>query len=199
MKNLLTLVLLVLTLSFAVSAQEEPHPHEYAKLRKVKLNLENWTYKNVLTEEEVNLREFSKDKKLVMVFYYAPWCTNSKYQLPVMKNLLAKYQDKGFDIIGVSLYSSAKRVKRGIEEDKINFPVVAESLSSKERKETLHYKYRRKTGDKRKWGTPWNVFLPTNKLKKAGNLLIKKAFVVNGELREREVETFIRKKLGLDN
>jgi hypothetical protein len=86
---------------------------------------------------------------------------------------------------------------------KVTFPAVYELdlKTAQERSEvkqkTLHYEYRRLTGDARNWGSPWNIFLETKKLKKDGDVLTKKTFVVNGELIEAETEAFIREKLGL--
>ena len=186
----------VLVLSIFVQAQ---YDHEYAPLTEKEISYKDWTYKNVLTNQEINLREFTKDKKLVMVFYFAPWCHSSNFQAPITQKLYEKYKDKGFSVIGVSLYGSIARVEDTMKRRGMEFPVVSESTSSKERKDTLHYKYRYSTGDYRKWGTPWNIFLIPGELEKKGDTLVKKATVVNGEIREKEAEAFIRKKLGLSD
>jgi len=195
MKKILTLTFSLLVFAFAATAQHDDH--EYSHLVEKKISYRDWTYKNVLTNENMNLRDFTRDKKIVMVFYFAPWCHSSNYQAPVTQKLYEKYKDKGFAVIGVSLYGSLDHVKYTINKRKIGFPVVSESISSGDRKRTLHYKYRQKTGDYRKWGTPWNIFLVPDQIKKNGEVLTKKAFVINGELIEKEAETFIRKMLGL--
>ena len=100
-------------------------------------------------------------------------------------------------MIGVSLYGSLEKVQETVDKRGIEFPVVSESFSKFDRKESLHYKYRKKTGDNRKWGTPYNVFLVPNELNETGDLLTKKTFVVNGEIVEKEAEKFIRERLGL--
>ena len=132
-----------------------------------------------------------------MVFYFAPWCHSSNYQAPITQKLYEKYKDKGFSVIGVSLYGSLKYVQRTMKRKNIGFPVVSESTSDGDRKKSLHYKYRNSTGDHRKWGTPWNIFLTPSELEKTGDTLANKAMVVNGEIREKETEAFIRKSLGL--
>lgn len=194
MKNLVLAAALVLVPLIAVSAQ---HDHEYAPLTEKEIDYRNWTYRNVKTNQKVNLREFSKDKKLVMVFYFAPWCHSSNYQAPVTQKLYEKYKEHGFAVIGVSLYGSIARVEDTMKTKGMEFPVVSESVSSKDRKKTLHYNYRQKTGDYRKWGTPWNIFLIPEELEQEGEVLVDRAIVVNGEIREKEAEKFIREKLGL--
>jgi thiol-disulfide isomerase/thioredoxin len=183
----------ILLCAFALTAFAQ---HEYAPLETKELDYQNWTYKNISTDKNVSLREFAADKKLVMVFYFAPWCHNSDYQMPVTQKLYEKYKDQGFAVIGVSLYADEKRVKKELDEYQITFPVVVET-TSKFRDESKHYEYRTAVGDKRKWGTPWNVFLVTGELETNGDTLTKKPVIVNGEIREDEAEKFIREKLGL--
>lgn len=181
----------------AVSAQDEQYAHEYTPLREQKIKYRDWTYENVRTGESVNLREFARDKKLVLVFYFAPWCHNSKYEMPFLQSLHDRYADRGLGIVGVNLYASLERVRRELDEKKITFPVVSESVSKFDRQKSLHYRYRKKTGDDRKWGTPWNLFLPVSAISRKGDVLLKKAVIANGELIEREAEDYIRRQLDL--
>lgn len=187
------LVSFFLLFAFALTALSQ---HEYADLTEKEIKYKDWTYENAVTEEDVNLREYTKDKKLVMVFYFAPWCHSSNYQLPITQKLYEKYKDQGFGVIGVSLYAEIYKTREKLASENVTFPVVIET-TSKFRKESQHYKYRTKTGDDRKWGTPYNVFLIPAELKTKGDTLTKKTIVVNGEIREEEAEKYIREQLGL--
>jgi hypothetical protein len=132
-----------------------------------------------------------------MVVYFAAWCPNWKLEAPVAQKLYDKYKASGFDVIGVSEYASVANAKVSLDSLKITFPVVSESELSDAKQKTLHYAYRKATGDTRNWGTPWNIFLEPAQLKNGDDILIEKAFIVNGELIEDEIEKFIRQKLGL--
>jgi peroxiredoxin len=191
MKSLLVLAILFLSFTFA-NAQ-----HEYAPLQEREFKYKDWTYKSVRDDREINLRDFARNKKLVMVVYFAAWCPNWKYQAPVAQKLYDKYKAQGFDVIGVSEYETVEQTKANLEALNITFPVVFESISRDDKDKTLHYEYRQKTDDKRKWGSPWNLFIETANIERKGETLLKKAFVVTGELIEAEVEKFIRQKLGL--
>lgn len=195
MKNLVTIAFIFALLSLPVFAVDDEH--EYASIQKAEIEYRNWTYKNVLTDEEISLRDFAKGKKLVQVFYFAHWCHSSNYQAPVTQKLHEKYKDYGFAVIGISLYGKLDATQNKIKWWEFTFPVVGESFSSKDRKSSLHYKYRTETGDKRKWATPWNIFLVPSEFEEEGETLVEKAFVANGELIEDEAENFIREKLGL--
>lgn len=191
MKAFLLSVLLLtcFTVSFAQTEQ--------APIKKHELKYKDWTYQNIQSDQTINLREFTKSKKLVLVVYFAPWCHNWKREAPFAQKLYEKYKQHGFDVIGVGGYDTVEAIKNGIDFFKITFPVVVESDSKSAREKTLHYAYRRETGDKRKWGTPWNIILEAAELMNDGDTLTKKAFVANGELIEKDAEKFIREKLGL--
>ena len=82
-----------------------------------------------------------------------------------------------------------------LKEFNISFPVVFESFSRDAKQTTTHYAYRQSTGDTRKWGSPWNIFLDPAKCNTTGDVLTEKAFVVNGELVEADADKFIHDRL----
>ena len=191
MKTLSILTILLLSFVF-VSAQTEQAP-----IQEKALNYKNWTYKNVRGDGETSLRDFARGKKLVMVVYFAPWCPNWKHEAPFAQKMYEKYKANGFDVIGVGEYDTIEKMKAHLDTFKLTFPVVYESASTDAKQKTTHYEYRKSVGDTRNWGSPWNIFLEPAVLEKKGDVLLKKAFVVNGELIEPETEKFIREKLGL--
>ncbi len=191
MKILIALAIMLFGLTF-VPAQTEQAP-----LLEKEIKYKNWTYKSIRDDKNINLREFAKNKKLVMVVYFAPWCPNWKHEAPFAQKLYEKYKTNGFDVIGVGEYDTVDAMKTNLDTLKITFPVVYESDSKEAKQKTLHYEYRKAVGDTRGWGSPWNVFLEPSKLTKNGDVLTEKTFIVNGELIEAEAEKFVREKLGL--
>ena len=188
------LLFAILLLSFTYSSAQ----HEYAPVLEKEINYKDWTYKQVRdVAKDLNLREATKGKKLVMVVYFAPWCANWKLEAPVAQKLYEKYKANGFEVIGVGEYDTVEVMKTSLDTFKITFPVVYESEARDAKQKTPHYEYRKITGDTRNWGSPWNIFLIPSQLKKKGGVLTEKTFVVNGELIEAEAEAFIREKLGL--
>ena len=191
MKTFLALAILLVGFTFAFAQGEQ------APLLEKEIKYKNWTYKSVRDEKEINLREFAKNKKLVMVVYFSPWCPNWKNEAPVAQKLYDKYKANGFEVIGVGEYDTIAAMKTNLDNLKITFPAVYESDTRDAKQKTLHYEYRRAVGDTRGWGSPWNIFLEPRVIEQKGDVLTQKAFVVNGELIEAEVEKFIRQKLGL--
>ena len=172
--------------------------HEWAPLLELKLDYKDWTFKSLKDGTPTSLRELSKGKKLVMVVYFAPWCGNWKNEAPTVRRLYEKYRDQGFEVVAVSEYAPADDSRNYFEsEGGAPFPVVVESEAGDQRDKTTHYAYRKAVGDGRNWGSPFNVFLEPAKLNAAGELLTEKAYVVGGELIEKDVERFVRERLGL--
>jgi len=191
MKKLI-LMLFVLALSpVALCAQS----HEYSPLVEKTVNYKNWKLNDLAGNKLVDLRSLIQNKKLVMVVYFAPWCPNWKNEAPVAAALYEKYKSQGFGIVGVSEYGTRDDVKNYFGPTGAPYPVVSESESREDRDKTLHYAYRQLTGDTRKWGSPWNIFLEPAKCNAKGDVLMEKAWVVNGELIEPDVDKFIHDRL----
>ena len=194
MKKFLIASLLALALApFAVQAQTS---HEYSPLVEKTVNYKNWKLPNIQTAIDEDLRTLIAGQKLVMVVYFAPWCGNWKNEAPVALKLYEKYKDQGFLVIGVGEYASPDQVKNFFGEAGPPYPIVIESESRDDKTKTPHYGYRQLTGDTRNWGSPWNIFLEPAKVNPKGEVLTEKAWVVNGELIEEEVDKFIAAKLG---
>ena len=170
--------------------------HEYSPLTEQTVNYKNWTLPNLTSDKQEDLRELVAGKKLVMIVYFAPWCGNWKNEAPIALKLYEKYKAQGFQVVGVSEYAMRDEVKKYFGEAGPPYPVVTESESREDKQKTPHYQYRQLTGDKRNWGSPWNIFLEPAKLNAKGDVLTEKAFVVNGELIEDEVDKFIASKVG---
>lgn len=191
-KNSILSILALLLLPAIAGAQTA---HEYSPLEEKTVNYKNWTLPNLKTNEPENLRKLMEGKKLVMIVYFAPWCGNWRSEAPIAAKLYDKYKDQGFQVIGVSEYASRADVRNFFGADGPPYPVVTESESRADKQNTPHYEYRQLTGDKRSWGSPWNIFLEPDKLNTTGELLAEKAWVVNGELVEEEVDKFIASKV----
>ena len=192
MRKLILVFAIVFTATAISHAQ---NGHEYSPLVEKTVNYKNWTLNDLANNKPTSLRSLMAGKKLVMVLYFAPWCPNWKNEAPVAAGLYEKYKSQGFQIIGVSEYGTREDVKNYFGPNGPPYPVVAESESREDRDKTAHFGYRQLTGDTRKWGSPWNIFLDPAKCNSAGDVLTEKAWVVNGELIEADVDKFIHDRL----
>ena len=189
-KLILALFALILTAA-ATGAQDG---HEYAPVLEKTVNYKTWTLNDLASNKPVALRSLMQGKKLVMVLYFAPWCPNWRNEAPVAASLYEKYKAQGFEIVGVSEYGSRDDVKAFFGPSGPPYPVVSESESREDREKTPHFGYRQLTGDTRKWGSPWNIFLEPGKCSN-GEVLTEKAWIVNGELIQADADKFIHDRL----
>lgn len=190
-----SLFMVTCTLLFASNLFAQGN-HEYAPLQEHTINYKDWSLKHVSDDRQINLRDWSKDKKLVLAVYFASWCPNWRNEAPVVARLYSKYKDQGLGIVAISEYGSVAEARAFFGTTGAPYPVVVESESRDARQKTDHFQYRKTTGDTRNWGSPYNVFLEPAKFT-AGEKLVEQTWVVNGELIEDATEDFIREKLGL--
>ena len=191
------LSLAILGLVFAAALAQ--NGHEYSPLQEKTVNYKAWTLNDLKTNQPTTLRSLMAGKKLVMVLYFAPWCPNWRNEAPVAATLYDKYKSQGFEIIGVSEYGARADVASFFGPLGPPYPVVVESESRDDREKTPHYGYRQLTGDTRKWGSPWNIFLDPAKCNSTGDLLTEKAWIVNGELIEADADKFIHDRLAANS
>ena len=189
------LILMLFVLALAPVALRAQGNHEYSPLVEKTVGYKNWTLNDLAGNKPVELRSLMQGKKLVMVLYFAPWCPNWKNEAPVAAGLYEKYKSQGFEIVGVSEYGSRDDVKNYFGPAGPPYPVVSESESREDREKTAHFAYRQLTGDTRKWGSPWNIFLEPSRCNSKGDVLMEKAWVVNGELIEADADKFIHDRL----
>ena len=192
----LSVALSLLALVVSAGMTRAQAGHEYSPLVEKTVNYKNWKLPNITSAKDEDLRSLMAGKKLVMVVYFAPWCGNWRNEAPIVAKLYDKYKAQGFQVIGVSEYANSADTMTFFSEKDPPYPVVSESLSREDKEKTAHYEYRHLTGDTRNWGSPWNIFLEPDKVNKNGEVLTEKAFVVNGELIEDEVDKFIASKVG---
>jgi thiol-disulfide isomerase/thioredoxin len=186
--------LLFLALAFFAVPVFAQDGHEYAPLEEKVVNYENWRLKD-LQDKPIDLRSFVQGKKLVLVVYFAPWCPNWRNEAPIAAKLYDKYKAQGLEVIGVGEYASRDEVRTFFGSSGARYTIVTESESREARDKTTHYAYRQATGDKRKWGSPWNIFLDPASISRDEEVLTEKAWVVNGELIEADVDKFIADRL----
>jgi thiol-disulfide isomerase/thioredoxin len=169
---------------------------EFALVEEHGIKYRDWTFKELHKGALTTLSTLLPGKRLVMVVYFAPWCSNWHHEMPFVNKLYEKYKADGFEVIGVSEYGSVEDVKTCLGPNGAPFTVVVESLDRDARNRTTHYDYRRHTDDNRKWGSPWHIFIEPATLVSGGEYLLKNAWVANGELIEADAEAFIKARLG---
>src|SRR6478672_10358946 len=103
--------------------------NEQAPILEKDISYKDWTLKGIRDGKDTNLRNLTKNKKLVAVVYFAPWCHNWQHDAPMLARLYDKYQVSGFEIVAVGEFGSVEAMNESLASFKISFPAVYESVS----------------------------------------------------------------------
>ena len=70
----------------------------------------------------ISLAELCKDKKYILIDFWASWCNPCRKEIPNLKNLYAKYADKGFQIISISIDKKKADWEKALKEEQLPWP-----------------------------------------------------------------------------
>lgn len=70
------------------------------------------------------LSDYVGKGKYVLVDYWASWCGPCLRQIPVIKELLAEYGDKGLEVLGVAVWDEPENTLKAIESHGITWPCI---------------------------------------------------------------------------
>lgn len=75
----------------------------------------------------VNLDSLLKQKKAILINFWATWCPPCREEIPGLIKLQETLKDRSFTILGVDVGESQKKVSSFAEKSGINYPVVLDS------------------------------------------------------------------------
>lgn len=76
--------------------------------------------------EKVKLSDYAGKGKVVLVDFWASWCGPCRREMPNLVDLYAKYKNKNFEIVGVSLDQSGESWKNAIKQLNITWPQMSD-------------------------------------------------------------------------
>ena len=127
-----------------------------------------------IENEMRNIKEW--DGKVVLVNFWATWCPPCKKEIPAFMALQEKYQNKGFQIIGIAI-DDEDSVKDYVDTMGMNYPVMASEIEAMD----LARRYGSRIN-----ALPFSAFIGRD-----GKI----AFTKSGELSKAKAEEIINKLL----
>jgi len=76
--------------------------------------------------KDIKLSDYAGQGKVVLVDFWASWCGPCRVEMPNVIEAYAKYKNKGFEIVGVSLDRNEADWKKGIEDLGITWPQMSD-------------------------------------------------------------------------
>ncbi|MCO6473856.1 MAG: peroxiredoxin-like family protein [Melioribacteraceae bacterium] len=82
--------------------------------------------------EEINLRDITRDKKSILIFYRGGWCPYCNLHLSELQNIENEIVELGYKLIAVSIDKPGK-LKESLQEHKLNYELYSDSKAEASR------------------------------------------------------------------
>ena len=124
---------------FKAIIDEYPHLAEYQRVDKIAKSFEakeatsdGKQYTDFEVEyngETVKLSDYVKPGQYTLVDFWASWCGPCKREIEIVKELYAKYHDKGLDVVGVTVLEEPEATVAYLEEHPLPWNVILNAQS----------------------------------------------------------------------
>ena len=66
-----------------------------------------------------------RDKKVVLINFWATWCPPCRLEMPTMQQIYSEYRDRGFEILAVNIEPNATQaISDFVRELRLTFPIL---------------------------------------------------------------------------
>ncbi len=83
----------------------------------------DFTLKDVVTGEEISIRDYTG--KRVLIMFWATWCPYCKSDMPKIQAIYEQYRDQGFVVLGIGDNESESSVRNFRSRYGLTFPIMA--------------------------------------------------------------------------
>ena len=77
---------------------------------------------------EISLSDYRG--KVVLINFWATWCVGCRQEIPHLRDVYAKYKEKGFVIIGISQDRGREGLEHVIQQAKLEWPQIPDAIGA---------------------------------------------------------------------
>jgi len=77
--------------------------------------------------ENVKLSELRGD--VVMINFWASWCAPCRQEMPLLEEMYKKYNDLGFELLGVNVEEDSSKAAELLREVPVSFPILYDNTN----------------------------------------------------------------------
>lgn len=111
-----------------------PHMSKYTRIDKIKKSFDarkatsaGYAYTDFTFEQdgtEVSLSEYVKPGTYTLVDFWASWCGPCRREIEIVKELYAKYHDKGLNVVGVAVWEDPEATRTYLADNPIPWDIL---------------------------------------------------------------------------
>lgn len=122
----LFIVLFVLSLFTLGLAKKPPADIQSPDTKELKEGTaKDFTLKN-LSDKDISLKDY-KDKKVVLLVFWAIWCQYCVQEIPEIKKLKEEMKGKDFEVLAIDIQESKEKLKSFAEKKDIKYEILLDS------------------------------------------------------------------------
>ena len=76
-----------------------------------------------------NIRLAELRGKVVMLNFWASWCTPCREEMPLLEKIHQRYESLGFTLLGINIENTHDDVKKFLSDVKVSFPVLYDTTN----------------------------------------------------------------------
>ena len=80
--------------------------------------------------KQLGLADLAKDKKVILIDFWASWCKPCRNEIPNVKKQYALYKDKGFEVVSVSIDTNEKAWRKAVKDEELQWPNFIDQLGA---------------------------------------------------------------------